>query len=128
MTKRSLYLNTIGFWRLFKCLNLTLLPVCFKWFHGSKVRPKHLKRHQKPTAFKYRLPFVIYFTHWFLYMYIYIYIYYIYVIYIIYTHFCRNSALCVSWFTSNQFRFIHICIYVVHIQIYKCIYIRVSYI
>ena len=86
MTKRSLYLNIIGFWRLYKCLNLTLLPLCFKWFHGRKVRFKHLRRHQKPTGFKYRLPFVMYFTHLLLYMYIYIYIYILYICYIYYIY------------------------------------------
>ena len=53
---------------------------------GRDVKFKHLKRHQKPLVFKYRVVIVIYFSHLFLYvkfslcvvnnlLYIYIYIY-----------------------------------------------------
>ena len=59
---RTLYLNTTG---------LTSF--------GRDVRFKHLKRHQKPVVFKYRVLIIIYFPHVFLLYHIYIYYIYIYI-------------------------------------------------
>ena len=61
MTMRTLYLNRASFRCLFKCLNLTSLPLCFTYL-------KYFKRYQKPVVFKYRVLIAICFSHLFLYI------------------------------------------------------------
>ena len=117
MALRSLYLNTTDFLCLFKCLNLTSLPLCFgndvrlkhygRFKHnGSDVRFKHLKKYQKPVVFKCRVFIVIYFSHLFLCVYIYIYIYHCHLLF-------SFVPMCVYIYIYIYiFIYIHVCIYI----------------